>query len=140
MVLRTAPRTTAGANIDRQTFAHSVSRARQICSTLTARRRRVTGCRLPQRKGRTALQKLIVVTVLLALTLSDCAIYRQYESSKPESVRKTEAMLSDAGFTSIKVDTDDKGGLVEDLPPHEIRSYEAQSGAVYWYYDPDVCL
>ena len=67
-------------------------------------------------------------------------MYRHYEASKPETVRKTEAMLSDAGFTTIKLDTDDKGGLVEDLPPHEIRSYAAQSGAVYWYYDPDVCV
>ena len=85
------------------------------------------------------MQKPIVVTVLLALTLSDCAIYRHYEASKPETVRKTEAMLSDAGFTTIKVDTDEKGGLVEDLPPDEIRSYKAASGAVYWYYDPDIC-
>jgi hypothetical protein len=83
------------------------------------------------------LQKLIFVTVLL--TLSECAIYRDYEASKPETVRKTEATLSDAGFTQIKVDTDEKGGLVEDLPPHEIRSYKAESGAVYWYYDPDIC-
>ncbi|HZC46913.1 MAG TPA: hypothetical protein VE243_10585 [Candidatus Acidoferrum sp.] len=48
-------------------------------------------------------------------------------------------MLSDAGFTTIKLDTDDKAGLVEDLPPYEIRSYAAQSGSVYWYYDPDIC-
>jgi uncharacterized membrane protein YgcG len=86
------------------------------------------------------LQKLIVVIVLLALILSDCAIYRRYEASKPETVRKTEAMLSDAGFTTIKVETDDQGGLVEDLPPDEIREYSAQSGAVYWYYDPDICV
>jgi hypothetical protein len=70
---------------------------------------------------------------------SGCAAYHRYEASKPETVRKTEAMLSDAGFTTIKLDTDDKVGLVEDLPPHEIRSYAAPSGAVYWYYDPDIC-
>ena len=86
------------------------------------------------------MQKPIVVIVLLALTLSDCAIYRRYEASKPETVRKTEAMLSDAGFKTIKVETDDQGGLVEDLPPDEIRKYSAQSGAVYWYYDPDICV
>lgn len=86
------------------------------------------------------LQRLFVYAILLALTLSDCAIYRQYQASKPETVRKTEAMLSDAGFTAIKVDTEEKGGLVEDLPPYEIRSYKAESGAVYWYYDPDICL
>src|ERR1700691_2991082 len=140
MALGTVPRTTAGANTANQHFAHSVSRATQLCSTLAARRRRVTGRRLPQRRGRTSLQKLIVLTVLLALTLSDCAIYRHYEASKPDTVRKTEAMLSDAGFTTIKVDTDEKGGLVEDLPPDEIRSYKPESGAVYWYYDPDICL
>jgi hypothetical protein len=48
-------------------------------------------------------------------------------------------MLADAGFSQIKLDTDDKVGLVEDLPPHEIRSYAAQSGTVYWYYDPNIC-
>ena len=80
------------------------------------------------------------IVVLLALIVSSCALYRRYEASKPETVRKTEAMLSDAGFTKIKVETDDQGGLVEDLPPNEIRKYSAQSGAVYWYYDPDICV
>ena len=94
--------------------------------------------RIDERTDR--LQRLFVLVVLLALTLCDCALYRDYEASKPETVRKTEARLSDAGFTTIKVDTDEKGGLVEDLPPHEIRSYKAESGAVYWYYDPDICL
>ena len=76
-----------------------------------------------ERSTRTnCLQKLLVLAVLLALIASGCAVYRRYEASKPETVRKTEAMLSDAGFTTIKVDTDEKGGLVEDLPPHEIRS------------------
>jgi hypothetical protein len=80
------------------------------------------------------------IVVLLALIVSGCALYRRYEASKPETVRKTEAMLADAGFTTIKVETDDQGGLVEDLPPDEIREYSAQSGAVYWYYDPDICV
>ena len=84
--------------------------------------------------------KRFIVAVLLALIVSSCALYRRYEASKPETVRKTEAMLSDAGFTTIKVVTDDQGGLVEDLPPHELREYSAQSGAVYWYYDPDICV
>jgi hypothetical protein len=83
--------------------------------------------------------KRIIVAVLLALSVSGCAAYRSYEASKPENIRKTEAMLADAGFTTIKLDTDDKVGLVEDLPPHQIRSYAAQSGSVYWYYDPDIC-
>ena len=86
------------------------------------------------------MQKLVVFAVLLTLSASGCALYRHYEDSKPETVRKTEAMLSDAGFTTIKVDTEEKGGLVEDLPPDEIRSYKTESGgAVYWYYDPDIC-
>ncbi len=84
-------------------------------------------------------QRLFIVAVLLALIVPGCSIYRHYEASRPESVQKTEAMLSDAGFTTIKIDTDDKVGLVEDLPPYEIRSYAAQSGTVYWYYDPDFC-
>jgi hypothetical protein len=84
--------------------------------------------------------KRFIVAVLLALIVSGCALYRRYEASKPETVRKTEAMLSDAGFTTIKVETDDQGGLVEDLPPDEIRKYSTQSGAVYWYYDPDTCV
>ncbi len=84
-------------------------------------------------------QKLFIAAVLIALTLSGCAAYRRYQASKPETVRKTEAALSDAGFTAIKLDTSDKVGLVEDLPPYEIRSYAAQSGKVYWYYDPDIC-
>jgi len=84
-------------------------------------------------------QKRFIVMVLSALIASGCAAYRHYEASRPETIRKTEAMLSDAGFIAIKIDTSDKVGLVQDLPPYEIRNYKAQSGAVYWYYDPDVC-
>jgi hypothetical protein len=83
--------------------------------------------------------KLYIVTLLSAVVLAGCSLYRSYEGSRPENVRKTEAMLSDAGFTTIKIDTSDQVGLVEDLPPYEIRSYAAQSGSVYWYYDPNVC-
>jgi hypothetical protein len=86
------------------------------------------------------LHKRFIVAVFLALIVSSCALYQRYEASKPETVRKTEAMLAEAGFTTIKVVTDDEGGLVEDLPPDEIRKYTAQSGAVYWYYDPDICV
>jgi hypothetical protein len=87
----------------------------------------------------TLLRKCFIVTVLLALTASGCSIYRRYEASKPAVVQETEAELSDAGFTTIKLDTADKVGLVEELPPYEIRSYAAQAGTVYWYYDPDIC-
>jgi hypothetical protein len=83
--------------------------------------------------------KRFMAAVLSALIVSGCSLYRSYEASRPETVRKTEAMLYDAGFTTIKLDTSDKVGLVEELPPHEIRSYAAQSGTVYWYYDPSIC-
>jgi len=87
----------------------------------------------------TLLPRRLIALILLALIVSGCSIYRRYEASKPEVVQKTEAELSDAGFTTIKLDTADKVGLVEELPPYEIRSYAAQSGTVYWYYDPDIC-
>ena len=80
-----------------------------------------------------------MAAVLSALIASGCSVYQRYEASKPDAVKKTEAMLSDAGFTTIKLDSSDKVGLVEDLPPYELRSYPVQSGKVYWYYDPDVC-
>jgi len=86
-----------------------------------------------------SLRNSIALVLALAMLAPGCAVYRRYEDSKPENVRKTEAMLSDAGFTTIKLDTDDKVGLVEDLPAHELYSYKTQSGPVYWYYDPDVC-
>lgn len=108
-----------------------MSRAGRDCSFCPAHH----GCMLVFVTRRGCLK----AAILLALSASGCALYRSYEASKPETIRKTEAMLSDAGFTTIKLDTDDKVGLVEDLPPHEIRSYAAQSGTVYWYYDPDIC-
>ena len=97
----------------------------------------VAGC--IDEKADFLLQKLFIVEVLLALIVPACSLYHHYEASRPEAVQKTEAMLSDAGFTTIKLDTSDKVGLVEDLPPYELRSYAVQSGKVYWYYDPDIC-
>lgn len=85
------------------------------------------------------LRNSIVVVSALATLAPGCAAYRHYEASKPENVWKTEGMLSDAGFTKIKLDSDDKVGLVEDLPTDELYTYKAQSGPVYWYYDPDIC-
>src|SRR5208283_4410531 len=85
------------------------------------------------------LQKRFIIAVISALIGSGCAAYHHYEASQPKAVQNTEAMLSDAGFTTIKIDTSEQVGLVENLPPNEIRSYAAQSGKVYWYYDPDIC-
>jgi hypothetical protein len=90
-------------------------------------------------RARSLPPKLYMVAFLSALIFSGCSLYRSYEASRPATVRKTEAMLSDAGFTTIKIDSTDQVGLVEDLPPYEIRSYAAQSGTVFWYYDPNIC-
>jgi hypothetical protein len=77
--------------------------------------------------------------MLSALIVSACAATRHYETSRPEEVSKTEAMLSDAGFKPTKIDTSEQVGLAKNFSPHEIRNYYAQSGTVYWYYDPDIC-
>jgi len=85
------------------------------------------------------LRNAIALALVLATFAPGCSAYRHYEDSKPANVRKTEAMLADAGFTTIKLDSDDKVGLVEDLPADELYTYKTESGPVYWYYDPDVC-
>lgn len=90
-------------------------------------------------KAAHSLRNSVALAVVLAMLAPGCAAYRDYEASKPANVHETEAMLSDAGFTTIKLDNDDKVGLVEDLPAHKLYTYKTQSGAVYWYYDPDVC-
>jgi hypothetical protein len=75
--------------------------------------------------------------MLSALIVSACAATRRYETSRPEEVSKTEAMLSDAGFKPSKIDTSEQVRLAKNFSPHEIRSYSAQSRTVYWYYDPE---
>ena len=77
--------------------------------------------------------------MLSAVMLAGCAASRRYEASRPEKVEITEAMLSEAGFRTIKVDPSENVGLVSDLAPHEIGTYDAVSGTVYWYYDPRIC-
>jgi hypothetical protein len=116
-----------------------LSRARSIYARYRGARWTLTAADCIDKRADFLLQNRFIVLVLSALILSGCSAYRSYKASRPETVQKTEAMLSDAGFTTIKIDTSDKVGLVEDLTPHEIRSYAAQSGKVYWYYDPDVC-
>jgi hypothetical protein len=81
----------------------------------------------------------LIVAMLSAVMLAGCAASRRYEAPRPEKVNVTEAMLSEAGFRTIKVDSSEHVGLVSDLAPHEIRSYDAPSGTVYWYYDPGIC-
>src|SRR5579863_7242119 len=85
------------------------------------------------------LRKSLLPAILLTLVASSCSLYHDYEASQPENIRQTESMLSDAGFRTIKIDTDDQVGLVEDLPQFELRKYTASAGTVYWYYDPKIC-
>ena len=85
------------------------------------------------------LRRRFFVALLLALIASGCAAYRRYEASRPETIRQTESMLSDAGFHSIQIDTSDQAGLAANLPSYELRSYPASSGSVFWYYDPTNC-
>ncbi|MGH7815259.1 MAG: hypothetical protein ACREQI_14795, partial [Candidatus Binataceae bacterium] len=59
--------------------------------------------------------------------------------SRPAAIRKTEAMLAQAGFGKIDVETNDQAGLVSHLTPYELRRYELANGQVYWYYDPKIC-
>jgi uncharacterized membrane protein YgcG len=84
-------------------------------------------------------RSLNLVLLVLALGASRCSIYRRYQASKPEVIKQTEAMLSEAGFSKIAIDTSDSASLASNLPPRELRSYPADGGYVYWYYDPDVC-
>jgi hypothetical protein len=46
----------------------------------------------------------LIVAKLSAVMLAGCAASRRYEASRPEKVEVTEAMLSAAGFRTIKVD------------------------------------
>jgi hypothetical protein len=85
------------------------------------------------------LRRRFFAALLLALIASGCSAYRRYEASRPETIRQTESMLSDAGFHAIQIDTSDQAGLAANLPPYELRSYPASSGSVFWYYDPKNC-
>src|SRR3981081_380814 len=85
------------------------------------------------------LRRRFFVPLVSVLIASGCSVYRRYEASRPETIRQTESMLSDAGFHTIKIDTSDQAGLAANLPPYELRSYPASSGSVFWYYDPKIC-
>jgi hypothetical protein len=80
------------------------------------------------------------LALLSALIVSGCWAYQHYEASQPETVKQTESMLSDAGFTTIRIDTSEQVGLATNLPSYELRGYPVSSGAVYWYYDPKMCV
>ena len=85
------------------------------------------------------LRTRLLVAILAAMIASSCSLYRSYQASKPENIRLTESMLTDAGFQTIKIDTSEQIGLAEDLEPYDLRKYAAGSGPVFWYYDPKIC-
>ena len=85
------------------------------------------------------LRRCLVLALVPALVASGCSLYRSYQASKPETIRQTESMLSDAGFRTIKIDTSEQIGLVEDLPRYDLEKYPTSSGSVFWYYDPKIC-
>jgi hypothetical protein len=90
-------------------------------------------------RANSLLPNRLIVAMLSALIVSGCAATHRYEASRPEEINKTGAMLSTAGFKTIEIDTSEQVGLAKHLPLHELRSYHAQSGTVYWYYDPNIC-
>jgi hypothetical protein len=81
----------------------------------------------------------LALALIATLASTACSTYRRYEESRPENIRQTEATLSEAGFAVVKIDTADQAGLASNLPPHEQRKYDVESGTVYWYYDPNLC-
>ncbi len=84
----------------------------------------------------TLLPMLFFTTMFLA---AGCSSVQRWQASKPDNVQKTEAMLSDANFLRINIDSSDEDPLARQLSPYELRSYSGSDGPVYWYYDPQVC-
>jgi hypothetical protein len=88
----------------------------------------------------TLLAMLFFTTMFLAAGCSSVPQWQESEqASKPDNVQQTEAMLSDAGFLRINIDSSDEDPLARQLSPYELRSYSGSDGPVYWYYDPQVC-
>jgi hypothetical protein len=81
----------------------------------------------------------LTLALLATFASPACSMYQRYESARPNNIRQTEAMLSEAGFAVVKIDTADQAGLAANLLPHELRKYDVESGTVYWYYDPNQC-
>ena len=95
------------------------------------------GC--PDEEGGPLPQNRFIIAILSTLIVSGCAAAARYEASRTNEVKRTEATLSEAGFKTVEIDTSEQVGLAKDLQPYEVRSYAAQTGTVYWYYDPDIC-
>ncbi len=71
--------------------------------------------------------------VLLVCAFAGCATVGNDE----QTVRETEAMLDDAGFTRIAIDI--PSDQLSNLPAYRLNRYDGERGAVFWYYDPDYC-
>jgi uncharacterized membrane protein YgcG len=85
------------------------------------------------------IASLLASLALSATMVCSCSLANQYRYGRPSVVSETEAMLTDAGFERIDIENSAQQELVANLPAHEIRHYVAAGGAVYWYYDPDLC-
>jgi len=90
--------------------------------------------------NRSFIRRVLFAIAAISLA-SGCSAYQHYQASKPDVAKKTEAMLTDAGFKTIQIDNSsaEQAGLAADLPTYELREYPISSGVVYWYYDPDFC-
>ena len=75
-----------------------------------------------------------VIAILSLVALCSCATAVKDDE---ESVRETEAMLEDAGFTKVPVDVPSED--LEHLPTFTLNQYQSISGEVFWYYDPEYC-
>ena len=82
---------------------------------------------------------LIALLSSMFVVNSSCSMYQDYESKRPENIRKTESLLDQAGFRKVTIETPDQHGAVSALPLYRLNRYESASGNVYWYADPDLC-
>lgn len=88
-----------------------------------------------------ALRAVAVTAVIYicATLAASCSAYRDYEAKQPANVWKMESMLNDAGFRRVWISTPAQHSAVDELPLYRLNRYQAASGSVYWYADPDYC-
>lgn len=75
-----------------------------------------------------------VLAILSLVALCSCATA---VNNDEQSIRETEAMLEDAGFTKVPVDVPSED--LEHLSRFTLNDYQSVSGHVFWYYDPTYC-
>lgn len=83
--------------------------------------------------------RIVAILLILPLVLGGCSLYRRYRETRPATIQQTEALLEQAGFQQLQVETPSQRQIASTLPTYEIRFYPAPQGTVYWYYDPDGC-